>query len=278
MPEFQCAAYNACKSYDAEPVLALKDYLAQDLPSGTKVFVKPRSTLYATRKIHVLHPDFTITADVRPEHPALKWMSIRHENPARARGVWSTFARNILAVAHMSGRNAVLGDADWENGGYAMARGRFMILDNEWLKLRRDLDTRLCAAAPFLHKDDAAQARALIQSDDPKSLWAIADLNVDCRAAFAAMAQAPLPQKFYNSFFNVDIEKPDMRARAHVVGTILKTSARPTLGWMLLTHTHYAADMRLDDPEHMTVLHARYAGLAPMVNRMAAQNRVLQTA
>ncbi len=275
LTEFQCAAADDSGFYAPHRLLEMAQLLKEGLPTGTIVHVPDDAPKFGARSIHVFEPTiFSIHVTVPVWQPNLTWDSVRVYDARKNRGIWSTFSRNLIALAHASGRSCITGQASWENGGYAMARGRFAISDYAWTSLKPALQTRLDALAPMVeaHAENGieavSRARRLVNSYHTSSLWELADLDYDCRDAFNVAARARLDDAFYSSFRNTDLDEGDTWDRHGMAATILRGSARPTLGWALLTRTEYPAVIRLNDTTHCAVLEARYEGLAPLAAKM----------
>lgn len=85
-------------------------------------------------------------------------------------------ARQIPLYQKM-GLDAVTLHANIDVGGYAWAKYGFTPATTEWKSLVPEIGERLFEAQPHLHPDTYKAANQLLASENPKTLWDIADLT-----------------------------------------------------------------------------------------------------
>lgn len=252
------------------------EHLKTDLPQDAELhFTGARDDDGARHVCLSLPGVFDLSARVHVTRPTVEWDSARVYGSSEAKGVWSTFARNLIAVSYAAGRHTILGYALWETGGYAMARGRFLPFGDAWPRLRdRSIAPRLDAFAPVLEKHGGAQAvarvRDIMASDAPESLWDLADVDFDYSPALDDLGSLRCDEKFYRTFHAVDGERGFQMRLPRMLPGMLASSPRRTLGYMLLMRTSYAAQMKISQAAYMHTLLGRYKGLDAMVSRLTA--------
>lgn len=127
----------------------------------------------------------------------------------RGQGLGKTFLRNSMSLyADMSVRKVTL-NANIEVGSYAWARYGFKPTRAAWEKFRSD------ATVFHLQPDVQPQVRSLLSSDDPRAMWAIADIRTPHVSRYAREGQTT------------------------------------TVGQAMLMHNEWRGELRLDDEEAM---------------------------
>lgn len=96
----------------------------------------------------------------------------------QGRGTGRVFLANSMAVYRRIGIRSVTLAAGAEAGGYVWARFGFVPTRLSWHSLRESLSDELDEIERKLSPGDVALVRRMLDSDDPKTVWLIADLRI----------------------------------------------------------------------------------------------------
>lgn len=177
----------------------------------------------------------------------------------QGRGYGRTLLRNQIEFFHACGMKDFNITAGSDNGGYSWARMGFLpVKTGESLFHKgvvRHVSGRLELLAPVLPEDTVREVQELLQFNDPRDMWRLADMTVDVRPGLTAVFERATSAAAVD-----DIHRQRLRLLfAEAAESAAKRDASLGLGRLLLTGAVWHGQLDMRNRDQLTRM-GRYCG------------------